>query len=299
MPGSILESRRLRHFLTVHELGSIGQAAEQLLLTQPALSKSIRMLEEGLGVTLFERTPMGVVATVHGEALAMHARAISAQVSRAELQIARLNDSGSGRISLGVGPSIAPQLMPQATARLRARMPAIELSVTEGLVDELIPALRRGEIDLAIGSWPKVADTAFTSETLTTDRIVVCAGSAHPLAGHQVEVHELVGYDWALPPATQRWRLQLGEQFLARGLDVPAAAVTSNSASYLCALVQSGEYLSFLPQMLVASHGLQALLVDLPELRADISVTFQPRKLHDAPVAMLAEILREIGAELR
>ena len=298
MRESILESRRLRHFLTVHELGSIGQAAERLSLTQPSLSKSIRSLEAALGVQLFERTPLGMAPTVHGEALAMHARAIAAQVRRAELQLVQLNDVGSGRISLGVGPSIAAQLMPEATARIRRRMPQVELSVTEGLVDDLIPALRRGEIDIAVGSWPRVADPAFLTEVLTTDRVTVCARPGHPLAARPVQLHELLVYDWVLPPATQRWRQELGEHLLAHGLSVPSAAVASNSASYLCALLKTGDYLSFLPHLLVSSQGLVPLMVDLPEMRADITATYHPRKMQEAPIALLADILREIGAEL-
>ena len=111
----MIESRRLRHFLAVFELGSIGQAADKLLLTQPALSKSLRSLEDELGARLFDRTPMGVVATVFGEALAMHAKAIEAQLRSAEAAIGALRGKAKGRVTVGIGPSVAPSLMPQAT----------------------------------------------------------------------------------------------------------------------------------------------------------------------------------------
>ena len=116
----MLESKRLKHFLTVYELGSIGQAAEKLLLTQPALSKSIRLLEDSLGVRLFERTTLGVVPTVFGKALALHAKAIEAEVRHAEAQIASLRGLAAGRVAVGVGPSVATSLMPLATKRLSA-----------------------------------------------------------------------------------------------------------------------------------------------------------------------------------
>jgi len=154
----MLESKRLRHFLAAFELGSIGQAADKLLLTQPALSKSLRQLEDELGVRLFDRTPLAVMPTVYDETLAMHAKGIDAGLRGAAQAILRMRGASKGTVRVGVGPSVAPNLMPLATIGLHALHPGIELTVTEGLVDEMIPRLRRNELDLAVGAWPRVAD---------------------------------------------------------------------------------------------------------------------------------------------
>lgn len=297
----MLESKRLRHFLAVFELGSIGQAADKLLLTQPALSKSLRQLEDELGVRLFDRTPLGVVPTVYGETLAMHAKAIDAGLRGATQAILRMRGAAKGVVRVGVGPSVAPNLMPMATISLHALHPGIELTVTEGLVDELIPRLRRNELDLAVGAWPRVADPGLRVETLLEDVIEVFAGAEHPLAGETAALPDLLAYPWALPPANQRWRQEFDALFTAQGLEPPMPVATSNSASYLRALMRRGGYLSFLPRQLIGvpeEEGLAVIAVDAPAMRPEITLTTRDRALASPPVAELVQVLRRVAGEL-
>ena len=298
----MIESRRLRQFLAVFELGSIGQAADKLLLTQPALSKSLRSLEDELGVRLFDRTPVGVVPTVFGETLAMHAKTIEAQLRQAEAAIGALRGKAKGHVMVGIGPSVAPNLLPLATISLQRLHPGIELTVIEGLVDDLVPQLRRGQLDVAVGSWPRLADPDFTTEVIVVDTLEVFARAGHPLAGlaAPVPLETLVGHQWALPPATQKWRQHFDALFVERGLSPPAPAVTSTSASYLKALMLRGDYLSFLPRQLIArdTDGLVALAIDAVHLQPEISMSFRERALLKAPVAELVQVLRAAGQEL-
>jgi DNA-binding transcriptional LysR family regulator len=296
----MLESRRLRHFLAVYELGSIGQAAEKLLLTQPALSKSIRQLEDELGVRLFDRTPMGVVPTVFGNALAMHAKSIEAQIRNAEAQIANLKGKAQGHVTIGIGPSLSRNIMPAATTTLARRQPGIALTVIEGLVDDLLPQLRRGELDLMVGAWPKIADPMFTTEVVLVDRLEVVARAGHPLAGRPVRRQELLDYPWALPPASQKWRQALDDLFMERGLEPPKPQVVSNSAGYLQALIRQSDYLSFLPRQLLDLDGaadFTTLEVDMARLEPEISMTFRERALLKAHVSELVQVLRSLGPD--
>lgn len=295
----MLESRRLRHFLTIYELGSIGQAAEKLLLTQPALSKSIRQLEDELGVRLFDRTTVGVVPTVFGKALAMHAKTIEQQVRQAEAAISSLKGKAKGVVSVGVGPSVVTGLMPAATVMLHNLQPEIELNVVQGLVDELIPALRRGELDVAIGAWPLVADPAFATEVLLRDRIEVIAREGHPLAAKAATLTDLLSHPWALPPATQRWRQTLDEAFYAQGLAPPRPIVTSNSAKYLAALMKRSDCLCFLPRQTIANEtGLAVIEVaDLPAFEPEISMTYRERSLNNPAKMEVIQILRAVAGE--
>lgn len=296
----MLESRRLRHFLAVYELGSIGRACEKLLLTQPALSKSIRQLEDELGVRLFDRTPMGVVPTVFGNALALHAKSIEAQIRNAEAQISSLKGKAQGHVTVGIGPSVARNIMPAATRTLRSLQPDIALTVIEGLVDDLLPRLRRGELDLMIGSWPPISDPMFTTEIVLMDRLEVVARNGHPLAGREVLRNELLTYPWALPPASQKWRQSLDELFLERGLEPPKPQVVSNSASYLQALIRSSDYLSFLPRQLLdveADDGLITLDVQMERLEPEISMSFRERALLDASISEVVQVMRSISTD--
>lgn len=302
----MLDSRRLRHFLAVYDLRSIGQAAEKLYVTQPALSKSIRLLEQDLSVKLFDRTPLGVVPTVFGELLAQHAKVIRSEMRHAELEIASLRGAVKGHVTIGVGPSIAANLMPAGAQRMRREKPGVRLTVIEGLVDNLIPALRRGEIDMAIGSWPRVADSDLTAETLLQDSVCVIASPRHPLVGKsRVELGDLLEYPWALPPESQRWRQILEETFLAQGLSPPSPAVVSNSAMFIRTVLASSEYLSYLPLQSLPAGGRTMQLAALPcealARQIDVTVTYRERAVlspsAQAMLACLREVIRDLEHE--
>lgn len=296
-----MDTRRLRHFLAVFQHGSIGQAAEALLLTQPALSKSIRQLERDLNVPLFERTPLGVVPTVFGEALAVHARVIQSEMRQAETALAGLRGVGKGKVVAGIGPSIAVNLMPMATTRLAEAAPGIHMTVVEGLVDDMLPALRRGEIDLAIGSWPRPTDADLAAEVLFTDDIRVLASRTHPLAGRRPDLSDLGAYPWALPPETQRWRQRLNEFFIARSLPPPEAKVVSNSAAYLKSLLPGSPFLTFLPTQLLRLDDEAAPIVPLEvdiRLETEVTMTHRQRgRLSPAAQALIA-VVKEVSATL-
>lgn len=277
----LLDSRRLRHFLAVYDLRSIGQAAEKLFLTQPALSKSVRQLEEDLKVKLFDRTPLGVIPTVYGDALAQHGRVIRSEMRHAETAIANLRGAIKGHVTIGVGPSVASSLMPQATTKLRKAKPDIKLTIIEGLVDTILPALRRGELDLAVGAWPRVADSDITANTLVRDRVCVVAAPRHPLARKRlVELSDLLEYPWILPPESQRWRQILEETFFAKGLSPPVPSVTSNSASFIRTVLLDAYSLSYLPLQSLPSSTRTSTLVPLAVdgLSRDVEVTISTRE---------------------
>lgn len=288
----LLDSRRLRHFLAVYDLRSIGQAAEKLFLTQPALSKSIRQLEEDLQIKLFDRTPLGVVPTVFGDALAQHAKVIRSEIRHAETEIANLRGGTRGHVTVGVGPSVAANFMPMATQLLRKERPGIHFTVIEGLVDTLIPALRRGEIDLAIGAWPRIVDGDLTAEVVLREQLGVVAGPKHPLVKKKrVELQELLEFPWALPPETQRWRQILEETFLAQGFSAPIPVVTSNSANYIRTLLLDNDFLSYLShQLLPAPHKLTLVPLPLQQLSREIDITVTYRERAVLPPASQALI---------
>lgn len=297
-----LDWRRVRQFLHVYEHGTIGQASLELNVTQPALSKSLRSLEADLNVKLFERTPLGVVPTVYGEALALHAKAIQAELRSALAQIDYMRGATRGHVVIGIGPSMAPNIMPLATARLLAVRPGISLSVREGLADELVPLLRRGEIDLAIGTWDHSGEADLVNEVVHRDRLHVIAGRAHPLANGSATLAELQRHPWVLPPQNQAWRKRLDELFIAQGLAPIVAGVESNSSTYIKALLADDHFLSFLPRQsafeeLRTGHLAIVDCVDI-DLSSDISLTYRERAVLSPASQLLISELRALGREL-
>ena len=298
-----LEWRRLRQFLSAYERRSLGQAAAELNITQPALSKSLRALEDELDVKLFERTPLGVVPTAFGDALAIHAKVIQAELCHAQTQMALLRGGSKGRVTAGIGPSIANFLMPDATARLRAEKPDVSVTVREGLAEELVAALRCGEIEVAIGTWPWIDDADLTLEVIYSDQLRVFVGHDHALAGKTASLEDLLDHPWALPPKDQRWRTRLSDVFMSRGLPVPSAAVESNSSTYLRSLVCGGDFLTFVPRQSVL-HELQSgrvMQVDVPELtlRTDVTMMYRSRATLSPAARALINAVRDAGREIQ
>lgn len=278
--------RRLRHFLAVYEHGSLGRAAEGLHLTQPALSKSIQQLESTLDVQLFERTPGGVLPTIYGETLSMHARVIESEIRNAEREIATLRGGAKGQISVGVTPSIAANLMPHTVLRLHAEKPGIQVQVLEGLLEAHIPALRRGELDLVLASWSRGMHPDLATEVLMRDRVMVWAGAGHPLAGKKVNIEALMNQRWILPPHTQFWMNLLDKSFVAAGLSPPLADVVTNSAAFIKEMLLENRYLSFLPQQLLLRQERAGTMlpvhVDGLIVEIDVSVCYRDRTAHPA-----------------
>lgn len=138
-------------------------------------------------------------------------------------------------------------------------------------------------------------------ETLFADTIEVIAGADHQLAGETAALTDLLAYPWALPPANQRWRHEFDALFTAQGIEPPQPVATSNSASYLKALLRRGGYLSFLPRQTIGDpgeEGLVAIAVDAPAMRPEITLTTRDRALASPPVAELVQVLRRVAGEL-
>lgn len=296
-----MDSRRLHYFLAVYEHGSLGRAAAALNLTQPALSKSISQLETELKVKLFDRTPKGLVPTIYGETLSLHARAVQSELRHAEQEIALMTGAAKGEVRIGVTPSIAISLMPRIASVLHEQRPGIQLTVIEALMQHHAPALRRGELDLVLGGWARGMDSDLATEVVCSDTVGVCARAGHPLAGRRARLAALLNYPWVMPPHTEFWLDHLDRSFVSAGLHPPSSAVMSNSASFITSMVRGGDFLSYLPRLLVEGHNEagEIVVLDTPELAVsiDVNVTFLARSALSATVSAAVDTIRDVCAD--
>lgn len=275
-----MNSVRLQRFLAIYQHRSFGRAAAELNVTQPALTKSIQILEEELKVRLFERTGSGVVPTVYGEALSLHAQVIEAEMRNAAREIATLSGAAKGEVTVGVTPSVAADLIPRVFLKLQKERPGITINVIERLMEHHVPALRRGELDMIIGGWVRGDHSDLTTETLMRDEVLIFAGEDHPLAELvSVPWTSLFDYPWVLPPHSQFWVQALEQAFAQRGLQPPEPAATTNSAGFIRAMLLRNLYLSALPARLLIndtrSGRIVALSVDDLSVGFDITLTYR------------------------
>ena len=145
-----MELRSLNYFVRIAELGSITRAASHLRLAQPALTRHVQRLEEELGVALFTRANRGVRLTEAGEKLLESALRILRDVERTGDEIRAQDAHPSGRIILGVTPTLCPVLVPDLFAAMRAEFPRIELKVMHAGMIRLEEFLIDGRVDIAL-----------------------------------------------------------------------------------------------------------------------------------------------------
>ena len=183
--------RQLQYFVAVAERGAFGTAAEDLAVSQPALSKQLATMEAELDVVLFERTSRRVKLTSVGKDLLPRARSILQKVR--DLQVAARGSSSpfGNRLALGVLPSIGAYFMPLANRRLHELYPELRLIVEEGSTEQLLEKLQSGSLDAVIGT--PTNNPNFESAALFVETLWVCAAADDPISVRRgpVELDEL------------------------------------------------------------------------------------------------------------
>lgn len=187
---------QIRVFLAVVESGSLRAAARSLGVSQPAVSKSLRQLEEELRVHLFERRPHGVVATTAGRAFVARARVVQSELRKAEEEFARFSGDGEGTVAVGAGFTEMALVIPDAVAEFRRQLPRARVRVIEGRRTTLIPLVRDETLDFSVGLGPdSKADTGLDFRPLFRSDYVVAARKGHPLRNER-SLAALVDAEW-------------------------------------------------------------------------------------------------------
>ena len=235
--------RQLEYFLSVAKARSLTSAAADLGVAQPTLTKSIRALEDELGVKLFLRQPRGVDLTSYGEALLRHAETLNVQLRDAIREVRSLQRGMSGSVAIGAGPAWLRRLLPLAVARVVKRNPAIRVRVDGGYDDLLLRALRRGEIDLVVAEVPSPENTKDLKVIpLTSDKLGIACRVGHPLTHmKRVTMQRLLDYPWAMPPISTRTTRRLRALFIAADLAPPETTIETESMAFLIQTVLNSD----------------------------------------------------------
>lgn len=243
-----MELRALTHFLTVMETGSFSAAAQALRLTQPALSKSIRGIENEYGVKLFDRGARGVQPTVFGRRLAYHAALIRAEYENANAEMVALAGGHQGTVRIGAGSTWMRSFLPEAVAGVLRRLPNVEILILGGLNDTLFASLRRGDFDMVVA--PRLSDESgvkeFSHTPLMTMTLRVISRADHPLQKKpDISPRDLLDHPWILPGADIQLRQALEALFRRHGLPAPRPAIISVSTAFSMSVLRRDDFLSF------------------------------------------------------
>lgn len=262
-----MDIRVVDYMLAVSEHGSLRAAAQAVGVTQPALTKAIRRIEDEAGAPLFHRTARGVRPTVYGEAMLRHARNLRVSLRSATVEIAALKAGTAGVVRIGAGPSWERAILPEAIAAFRARRPDVRILVLGGTDDFLKLRLRDGLLDLVLAATPDAPalDPDLEWQPLMTDEYCVIAARSHPLRRRRaIALEALLGYPWILPGPQSLMVDRLRIIFRAHALPAPEPSVETDVVALRHQLLGSGPYLSF------SAAGFLAELADRTIVRLDV-----------------------------
>ena len=173
-----MELDQLRYFVRVAERQSFTRAADELGVSQPALSRSIQKLEEELGQPVFERKTRSVTLTEAGSLLQARAYQVLSIINDTKAEIT--DDGQSGRVRVGAIPTVAPYFLPEVLRTFSQEFPHATVIVQENTTDVLLKACTQGEIDLAIVGSPITAKYLEVEELFEEDLLLVLPPD-HPL----------------------------------------------------------------------------------------------------------------------
>src|SRR3954464_12330007 len=212
--GRRLRLRDLHVFSTVVRLGSMGKAAAELGVSQPAVSEVIADLEHAVGARLFDRTPRGVETTVEGSSLERHVLAAFDELKQGIKDIEFLSDPTVGEVKVGCPESISAAILAPICEAFTQRYPRVGLDVDTVNTLSFAQRLRDRSLDvvLARGGWPLEDEqlvTDFNVETLYDDELVIAAGSRSAWARRRkIDIADLRNENWILTSG-DRWNYQV------------------------------------------------------------------------------------------
>ncbi len=297
--------QQLMMFTAIVSAGSLGRAAAMLNMTQPALSRSIKRLEESVGGPLFERHTKGMQLTALGEALMPHAMSLQREAEQAREELDAMRGLAKGVIKVGAVGSIASLVLPMAMACVLEKWPNLRVEVIEGVWDRLVEGLLAYEIDLALcTSGIETEDVAALSDCSWTDRSFVVAALDHPLrAKRGLRLDDTLTQRWALTPKGTGPYAHMQETFRARGLPMPAIAVETRSVTVLKSLVARCGFVSWMAEPMYDTESKAGVIdaLDIEGLDAQRTLTaFRRRRgTLPAPAVKLLDELRRLTGSLR
>ena len=249
-----MDLKQLQSFVAVAEQASFTRAAQVLGLAQPALSRHIRSLEVELRQTLLMRNGRGAVTTDAGKLLLEHARGILHQVARAHEDLDQLRGGMSGRVALGLPPSVARVLTVPLTRAFRAELPQAQLSIREGLSADLAESLLNGRLDIAV-LYNAQATEGLQRQSLIDEELVLVQARPPGLAEEPppppLEWRELAKLALVTPSRPNAIRMHL-EAEMARHDCQPKVTLEIDGVSAILDLVADGVGSALLSRQAVA-----------------------------------------------
>jgi LysR family nitrogen assimilation transcriptional regulator len=291
-----MDLKQLEYFVHVAELGSFTRASAALDVAQPALSRQIRQLEVELRQNMLIRNGRGVTLTEAGKVLLEHGRGILHQVERAKEEVARVRGALTGRVAVGLPPSLSRALTVPLTRAFRAQLPDANLCIREGLSVSILESLVSGRLDITL-LYNASATPDIELEPLMDDELCLIR-PARGQPPRPVPLEELAATPLIIPSRSNAIRMQLESTLAAAGLS-PNIAFEIDGVAAILELVADGAGCAVLSRNAIAISDKAAQLQAhpiTPPLLCRISLATSAHRpttlIQQATIRLIREVLQ-------
>ncbi|MFV2031563.1 MAG: LysR family transcriptional regulator [Gammaproteobacteria bacterium] len=290
-----MQTSQISTFLAIAELQSFSLAAERLHITQPAVSKRIRQLEEQMKTTLFDRIGKKSILTPSGEAFLPHAERVLHELKVYKSRLTRLQDKPSGTLSLATSHHVGLHRLPQVLRDFKIEYPEVDLDLHFMDSEDACVAIANNELELAIVTLPQNTDDKLTLEPVWIDLLQIVFAPDHPLAASaKVNRRQLLEYP-AILPSTGTFTRKIIDQHFSTGKDGMKIILETNYLETIKVMVSANLGWSMLPVSMLDQSVVGRPLNGLEIKRSLGIVTRRNRTLSLSSSAMISMLRREDG----
>ncbi len=294
-----IEFRHLRTVRAIHECGGLARAADQLNITQSALSHQIKGLEEQAGVELFVRRSKPMKLSAAGLRLLRLANQVLPEVEKLEAEFNGLRDGSSGRLHIAIECHACFEWLFPVLEQFRKNWPDVDVDIRPGLAFDAMPALQKEEVDLVVSSDPENLPNVSFSHLFDYAPVFV-ASSSHPLAQKAyVEAEDFRGETLITYPV-ERSRLDVFSQLLTPAKVEPGSVRQAELTAVILLLVASNRGVSVLPDWVVREVKYSSDYVTRPITDKGLTrALFAATRTEDLDKPYMKDLIQLAGEEAR
>jgi len=291
-----MELKHLTTFKQVAKTLSFSRAAEALNYAQPTVSAHIQALETELGIALFNRLGRQIILTEAGKELLAYAEKLTDLADEARMSVGQIGKEALGTVRLGASESILAYRLAPVLKAFRSQFPMIRLVINPVQYNDLIEAVRDGQIDIAL-AYRETVDPNLVHEVLLNEQLVLVTSPGHPLAqNNPVTADDLAGKTLLAPSLNCPYRLLFKHVLDEHGVNM-ITNYEFGATQPIKQFAGQGGGVAVLPEPVVVSEIKNGELAQLAWAGSDLSIpimmVWHPQKWEPAAVSSLKNYLRK------
>ena len=303
MIDSRIKFRHLQTFVEVARQRSVMKAAGLLHVSQPAVTKTIRELEEVLGVSVVERDGRGIKITRYGEVFLKHAGAALTALRQGFDSVSQALSGDAAPIRIGALPTVSTRIMPKAMRLFLDEGTGARIKIVTGENAVLLEQLRVGDLDLVVGRLAASEKmTGFSFEHLYSEKVVFCVRAGHPLLSAGSVFPGLDLYPVLMPTRASIIRPFVDRFLIANGIAGLPNQIETVSDAFGRAFVRESDAIWIISEGVVAADitegTLAALPIDTSETKGPVGLTMRTDATPSMPLAILMQTIREVAGSI-